>query len=483
MSVRDNQSHDGAPEAARITARWDMSQADSRPGTGAPPLIEARSVSRVFGPRERDAIAMLRDGADRGTILARTGTVIALNQVSFNVARGEILVVMGLSGSGKSTLLRCLNRLIEPSSGSVHVGGRDVTRMGAGELRQFRRASFGMVFQHFALFPHRTVLENVEYGLEVQGASRAARREAAMGAIELVGLGGWEGKRPGQLSGGMKQRAGLARALAANADVLLMDEAFSALDPLIRRDMQQELVALQERLRKTIVFVSHDLDEAIALGGRIVLMKDGAIVQAGTAEQILAAPATPYVERFVEHIDASGVLTAATLLDRGAPALRGSDSAAIGLGLLRDLGAAALPVLGPDGRLLGRAGQAALEREVALAGTVGNAAAPCASLGAAMTLREALPVLAAEPDGVPVVDAAGQFLGTLGRAAALAGLARARGPAPGPVPGPVPGPASGPAPTMEETPWTGPFPASRSTDGATAASTGSPRTAPASPVS
>ncbi len=279
-----------------------------------PALIEVQDVSKVFGDRGAEALAMLDAGEDRAAVLARTGTAVGLNHVSFDVAEGEILVVMGLSGSGKSTMLRCLNRLIEPSSGTIRVRGADVTAMPRGALREFRRETFGMVFQHFALFPHRTILGNVEFGLEVQGMAKPARRDSAMRAIELVGLKGWDARYPSELSGGMKQRAGLARALAADASVLLMDEAFSALDPLIRRDMQQELVELQRRLRKTIVFVSHDLDEAIALGGRIVLMKDGAIVQVGTAEAILANPATPYVARFVEHIDVASVLKVGTLM-------------------------------------------------------------------------------------------------------------------------------------------------------------------------
>ena len=328
----------------------------------------------MFGAREQDALAMMRAGESRAAILDRTGTVIALNDVGLRVDEGELVVVMGLSGSGKSTLLRCLNRLVTPSRGSVRVAGQEVMAMGTRELREFRRRTFGMVFQHFALFPHRTVLENVEFGLEVQGVACAVRRKSAETALDLVGLAGWEGKRLGQLSGGMKQRAGLARALAADASILLMDEAFSALDPLIRRDMQGELVALQRRLKKTIVFVSHDLDEAIALGGRIALMMDGAIVQDGTAESILAAPATPYVERFVEHIDVSGVLRVGTLADRTAPTPAG------------------------------QAGQRACLR-------------------AGMTLREALPMLA-EADGLPVLDDAGRHVGVLWRTTALAALAR-----------------------------------------------------------
>lgn len=363
-------------------------------------MILAEGVSCVFGTREQDALAMARAGESRAAILDRTGTVIALNDVGLRVDEGELVVVMGLSGSGKSTLLRCLNRLVTPSRGSIRVAGQEVMGMGARELREFRRRTFGMVFQHFALFPHRTVLENVEFGLEVQGAPRAARRRSAETALDLVGLAGWEGKRLGQLSGGMKQRAGLARALAADASILLMDEAFSALDPLIRRDMQGELVALQRRLKKTIVFVSHDLDEAIALGGRIALMMDGAIVQDGTAESILAAPATPYVARFVEHIDVSGVLRVATLMAPGAPAPPGHGA-----------------TLRPD-----------------------------------MTLREALPLLAAAPDGVPVADAEGRHLGVLWRGAALLALAR--------------------QPHQEEPAWTSPSPASRSTTSAMAHSTG-----------
>lgn len=394
------------------------------PAPATPPLIEVEGVTRVFGLREREALAMLQAGEDKDSILARTGTVVALNQVSFDVPRGEILVVMGLSGSGKSTMLRCLNRLIEPSQGRIRVGGEEVTRMGARELREFRRRNFGMVFQHFALFPHRTILQNVEFGLEVQGTPPARRRDAAMQAVALVGLQGWEHKSPGQLSGGMKQRAGLARALAADAEILLMDEAFSALDPLIRRDMQQELAALQARLRKTIVFVSHDLDEAIALGGRIVLMKDGAIVQAGTAEQILAAPATEYVARFVEHIDVSSVLTLAGLADPHAPRLTLADGIAEGIERMDSCGCGTLFVTGYEERLLGCVTREALERARRAGLHVQDAIEACPHLDAALTLKRALPVLASEAGPVAVVDAAGGLIGTLDRTAALTALAR-----------------------------------------------------------
>jgi len=325
--------------------------------------LEVRLVSKVFGSNVDDALALLRANETKDAIHARCGSVVALKDVSFNVNEGEILVVMGLSGSGKSTLLRCLNRLVEPSCGEIFIDGTDVTKLRHKELLEFRRHKLGMVFQHFALFPHRTIVENVEYGLEIQGVEKKKRRDQAMKAIEVVGLKGWDSKYPRQLSGGMQQRAGLARALAVDADILLMDEAFSALDPLIRRDMQSELKQLQQRLRKTIVFVSHDLDEAIALGGRIVLMKDGEIVQVGTPEDILTAPATDYVERFVEHIDVASVVTAGRAADRSQTALRtaGKAAADIRVAAAQSLKAVlpavaahgSVPVVDEDGAVIG----------------------------------------------------------------------------------------------------------------------------------
>ena len=393
-----------------------------------PALIEVRDVSKVFGDRGTEALAMLDAGEDRAAVLARTGTAVGLNHVSFDVAEGEILVVMGLSGSGKSTMLRCLNRLIEPSSGTIRVRGADVTAMAPGALREFRRKSFGMVFQHFALFPHRTILGNVEFGLEVQGMAKPARRDSAMRAIELVGLKGWDARYPSELSGGMKQRAGLARALAADAAVLLMDEAFSALDPLIRRDMQQELAELQRRLRKTVVFVSHDLDEAIALGGRIVLMKDGAIVQAGTAEAILANPATPYVARFVEHIDVASVLKVGTLMAALSLVLRAGDDPATAADQVEAAGCGSALVADAAGHLLGRADLAALRRAPSGQG-LGRAVQPCARVPATASVKQALPVVAAEAEPVAVVDDAGLLRGTIDRIGIVNALARRSRPA------------------------------------------------------
>ena len=278
--------------------------------------IRVEGLSKIFGPNPEKAMKLLQGGAGKNEIMEKTGHGVGVNNASFSVGEGEIVVVMGLSGSGKSTLVRCINRLIEPTSGKVVIDGEDVTAMDKEELRKFRLRKMGMVFQNFALFPHRTVAQNTEYGLEIQGVDPAQRREKAIEALELVGLKGWEDSYPRQLSGGMQQRVGLARALALDPDILLMDEAFSALDPLIRRDMQDELLNLQESMQKTILFISHDLDEALKLGCRIVLMKDGEIVQQGEPEDILTNPANDYVAKFVEEVDITKVLTAESVMKK-----------------------------------------------------------------------------------------------------------------------------------------------------------------------
>lgn len=276
--------------------------------------IVVKDLYKIFGTRPEKALKLYREGLSKDDIMEKTRQTIGVADVSFTVNEGEILVIMGLSGSGKSTLVRCINRLIEPSYGKIFLDGVDITGLSKEELRKLRQERFGMVFQHFALFPHRTVLKNVEYGLEIQKVPPPVRREKAMQSLEQVGLKGWEDSYPEQLSGGMQQRVGLARALALDPDIMLMDEAFSALDPLIRRDMQDELLDLQERMQKTIIFISHDLDEALKLGDRIILMKDGKIVQEGIAEDILTNPADDYVEKFVEDVDLSKVITAETVM-------------------------------------------------------------------------------------------------------------------------------------------------------------------------
>lgn len=280
------------------------------------PIIEVKKLTKIFGYDPKRALPLLEQKWSKEKILKETKLTVGVNQASFSIEEGEIFVIMGLSGSGKSTLVRLLNRLIEPTAGQVLVKGKDIVKLGRDELRQVRRKHISMVFQKFALFPHRTVAENVEYGLEIQGVDKKARREQALRSLELVGLKGWEDSFPDQLSGGMQQRVGLARGLANDPDILLMDEAFSALDPLIRKDMQDELLELQSRMKKTIVFITHDLDEALRIGDRIALMRDGVIVQIGTPEEILTHPANEYVERFVEDVDLSKVLTASHVMKR-----------------------------------------------------------------------------------------------------------------------------------------------------------------------
>ncbi|MBC6404374.1 MAG: glycine betaine/L-proline ABC transporter ATP-binding protein [Rhodospirillales bacterium] len=278
--------------------------------------IKVEQVYKIFGPRAPAMLEQVRGGMSKAELLEQTGHIVGICDVSLDIRAGETFVVMGLSGSGKSTLIRHFNRLIEPTAGRILVDGEDVLAMGPEALRAFRRGRASMVFQRFALLPHKTVLDNVIYGLVIGGAGKAEARDRGMQQIELVGLGGFENKYPSQLSGGMQQRVGLARALATDAEILLMDEAFSALDPLIRNDMQAQLKELQARLHKTIVFITHDLDEALRLGDHIAILKDGALRQAGTGAEILLNPADDYVARFVRDVNRARVVTIGAIADR-----------------------------------------------------------------------------------------------------------------------------------------------------------------------
>lgn len=262
--------------------------------------IEIRNVSKIFGKDVKTALKMIRDGSDKSEVLAKCGCSVGLNDVSMSIAAGEIFVIMGLSGSGKSTLVRHINRLIEPTTGEILFDGKNILDLKPGQLRDFRMHRVSMVFQSFGLLPHRTVLQNVIYGQRIRGTPEDAARKIGRKWIDVVGLSGYEDRYPYSLSGGMKQRVGLARALAADTDVILMDEAFSALDPLIRSDMQDQLLDLQKNLSKTIVFITHDLDEALKIGSEIAILKDGQVVQVGTPSAILAKPANDYVARFVK---------------------------------------------------------------------------------------------------------------------------------------------------------------------------------------
>lgn len=265
------------------------------------PRIELRNVFKVFGAHEQQALALLRHGQNKEQVLAATGSVVGVQDLSLSIEATEIFVIMGLSGSGKSTVVRHINRLIEPTSGAILIDGQNVLDYTTKQLRELRRQRISMVFQGFGLLPHRTVLDNVAYGLSLRGEGKAHCRERASHWIARVGLQGYELAYPAQLSGGMRQRVGLARALAADTDIILMDEAFSALDPLIRAEMQDQLLALQGALHKTIVFITHDLDEAVRLGSRIAILRDGRLIQVGTPRDILHAPADEYVDRFVQR--------------------------------------------------------------------------------------------------------------------------------------------------------------------------------------
>ena len=290
--------------------------------SGPTSCLRVDRMWKVFGNRPREALDLCESGATRADVLAATGCTVGVRDVSFDVARGETFVVMGLSGSGKSTLVRCVARLTDATRGRVILDGDDLTAMDDAELRQVRRQKLSMVFQHFGLFPHRTVADNAAYGLEVQGVPKSVRREEALRVLALVGLEGYERHYPQQLSGGMQQRVGLARALAVDPEVLFFDEPFSALDPLIRRDMQDELIRLQDDLQRTIVFITHDFAEAIKLGDRIAIMKDGLFDQIGTAAELITNPATAYVREFTEDIPKAKVLTARDVMRAGGGAGR-----------------------------------------------------------------------------------------------------------------------------------------------------------------
>ncbi|GAB6908109.1 glycine betaine transporter subunit; ATP-binding compoent of ABC superfamily [Desulfosarcina cetonica] len=283
--------------------------------------IIVKNLYKIFGPNPDKAMTLLGQGLEKTEIFERTGMTVGVNNANFTIRSGEIFVIMGLSGSGKSTIVRMLNRLIEPTAGEVIVDGRDVVRMSHDELLKFRLHSMSMVFQSFALMPHMTVLENAAFGLELAGIEADKRRTRAMEALAQVGLEGWEDSSPAQLSGGMQQRVGLARGLAVDPEILLMDEAFSALDPLIRTEMQDELLKLQEQDKRTIVFISHDLDEALRIGDRIAIMEGGRVVQVGTPEEILQNPADDYVRAFFRGVDPTNVISAGDIVRDTHPTL------------------------------------------------------------------------------------------------------------------------------------------------------------------
>lgn len=278
--------------------------------------LEVKNLYKIFGSNSKEALKLVREGKSKSDILKKTGATIGVNNANFSVEKGEFFVIMGLSGSGKSTLVRCLNRLIDSTAGEIILDGENLLKADSKALLDIRRKKIAMVFQNFGLFPHRTVIDNVKYGLEVQGIDDTESLKKSKDMLEMVGLKGYENQYPSELSGGMQQRVGLARALTTDPEILLMDEAFSALDPLIRKEMQDEIIEIQDKMKKTIIFITHDLDEAIKLGDRIAVMKDGEIAQIGTPEDILTHPADDYVEEFVKDVNKSKVITASSIMKK-----------------------------------------------------------------------------------------------------------------------------------------------------------------------
>ena len=390
-------------------------------------MIRCRGLTKVFGtgPDVAKALTLAAEGVGRGEIQRRTGATLAVHDVSFDVAPGELFVVMGLSGSGKSTLVRLLNRLIEPSGGSIEIDGDDLGGLDDARLRRLRNRRMSMVFQHFALLPHRTVLQNAGYALQIRGATDREWRERAQWALDQVGLGDRGDAVPAQLSGGMQQRVGLARALASDTDVLLMDEPYSALDPLIRRDMQSLLIRLQDDLRKTVVFITHDLNEAMRLGDRILLLKDGRLVQLGTGPEILSAPADDYVADFVSDVDRTRVLTAEDVIAEPRVVVHLDDRPAEVLRRLGEAESNGAYVVDGDRQLLGvvkddwlaHVSSTGAER-IDRAGLV----AEYATTGPGSPLIDIVGQLGRHVVPLAVVDERNRLLGVVPRAAVLASL-------------------------------------------------------------
>ncbi|GAA4618695.1 glycine betaine/L-proline ABC transporter ATP-binding protein [Actinoallomurus liliacearum] len=387
------------------------------------PRIRAQHVSKVFGRRSAEALRKIRQGADADE-LRRMGVTAAVADVSFEVNEGEIFVVMGLSGSGKSTLIRMLNGLLEPTAGSIEIDGVDITAMGGKELRRLRQEKVSMVFQHFALFPHRTVLENAAYALETRNVPKQERLAKAREFLNHVGLAGWEDRYPDQLSGGMQQRVGIARALSAETDILLMDEAFSALDPMIRREMQDLLLDLQGELGKTIVFITHDLNEAMRLGDRVAMLRHGRVMQIGTAEEILTDPANDYVAQFVADVDRTRVLTARSVMDKPIAVVDANGGPRAAVRVMREQQTSFAFVVTRDRRLAGvvfaePAAKAVRAGRNTLDGLVEGGTHP---VDPDTPVADLFLPCAESPLPVPVTDRNGKLIGVIPRVTLLAAL-------------------------------------------------------------
>ena len=393
--------------------------------------LRVRGLTKVFGSHPRRALELMERGYQRPEILERTGQLLAVAEVDLDIEEGELFVIMGLSGSGKSTVIRMLNRLIEPTTGTIELDGERIDQLSGAGLRRMRQQKMSMVFQHFALFPHRTVGENAAYGLKVQGVGDDERRERAIKALDTVGLGDRVDAYPHELSGGMQQRVGLARGLATEADILLMDEPFSALDPLIRRDMQDLLVELQSDLDRTIVFITHDLNEAMRLGDRICVLKDGRVVQVGTGPEIIDNPANQYVEDFVSDVDRSRVLTAEQVMRAPRRTYRPSDSPRDVLEWLEEQEFNGVYVLDDRGCILGVARDDRLAKGIREGvTTVGELVIEDYASATPHTLLSDLAGIAAHHTvPIPVIADDGRLLGVVPRARLLAALSNEEAPA------------------------------------------------------
>lgn len=384
--------------------------------------IEIKDLSILFGPEKAKAKKMIKQGKSKQEILKETGCTIAVRNANLEIEEGEMFVIMGLSGSGKSTLVRCINRLNEPSMGEIWLSGRNITSLSDKELLQIRRKEMAMVFQHFGLLPHRTVLSNIAFGLELQGVPKEEREKKAYESIAVVGLKGYENQRVDELSGGMQQRVGLARALANDPEVLLMDEAFSALDPLIREQMQDELLDLQEKMKRTIVFITHDLDEAIKLGDRIAIMKDGEVVQVGTPEEILTDPANDYVTRFTESVDRGRVVTASSIMLTQPIVVRiRKDGPEAIIRKMREKRLYALPVIGADEQFLGeiRLKDVLRLRKEGVRDISSIVMKEIPSVLESMTVEDMLPLLPKVQQALPVVDENNRLKGVVSTSAII----------------------------------------------------------------
>lgn len=384
--------------------------------------IEIKDLSILFGPEKAKAKKMIKQGKSKQEILKETGCTIAVRNANLEIEEGEMFVIMGLSGSGKSTLVRCINRLNEPSMGEIWLSGRNITSLSDKELLQIRRKEMAMVFQHFGLLPHRTVLSNIAFGLELQGVPKEEREKKAYESIAVVGLKGYENQRVDELSGGMQQRVGLARALANDPEVLLMDEAFSALDPLIREQMQDELLDLQEKMKRTIVFITHDLDEAIKLGDRIAIMKDGEVVQVGTPEEILTDPANDYVTRFTESVDRGRVVTASSIMLTQPIVVRiRKDGTEAIIRKMREKRLYALPVIGTDEQFLGeiRLKDVLRLRKEGARDISSIVMKEVPSVLESMTVEDMLPLLPKVQQALPVVDENNRLKGVVSTSAII----------------------------------------------------------------